>query len=115
MCETSEFTGNKTLVCQVGDLKAGDRYRTPKGDTRLVMDQTARPCADGLVRTVSLFNGMPIDVDPTTKLGRDRAGRLYASRSLNCPVAPTTEQTLADNLTDSSFGGDDEIDLNEQG
>ena len=74
------FTGHKTQVCQVADLTPGQRYRTPNGEEYLVM---AERYLDPLVTVVDLATGEVVGVDPSTKLGHDQAGRLYASRSLN--------------------------------
>lgn len=78
-----EFTGNKTLVCQVGDLKVGQQYRTPEGTTRIMTDGTTN--LDGVSLMVEIETGKVFNVDNSTKLGTDRAGRMYASRSLNNP------------------------------
>jgi hypothetical protein len=83
MCASNDFTGHKELVCTVGDLRPGDRYRTPDGGERLLVSP---PAAD-VTRVVDLVTGELLNADPATKLGRDRVGRLYASRSLN-PVVP---------------------------
>lgn len=72
---------NKVQVCTVGDLKPGDQYRTPDGKTLLVTDTTPNVVVD-------IETGATNQADPTTKLGRDRAGRLYASRFLNQPQPP---------------------------
>jgi hypothetical protein len=87
MCYDSadDFDGNKVLVCQVGDLKPGDRYRTPDepgvslGVSLMVLDL---PAVEGF-SMVTDTNGRVSSVPNSTKLGRDRCGRLYASRYLN--------------------------------
>ena len=88
MC-VPNFIGHKVLVCTVGDLKPGQRYRTPDGRTMMVTDYANIP---GHVSTprrlvVNIHNGRSETEDPTIKLGTDQRGRLYASRSLN-PVQP---------------------------
>lgn len=95
MClDTNEtFDGHKTLVCQVGDLKLGDQYRTPEGETRIMTDGTTG--MDGYSLVVCLETGKVHNVNNSIKLGTDRRGRLYASRSLN----PTTPK--ADPVQDS--------------
>lgn len=85
MCVTSKFDGHKIEVCRVSDLAPGDRYRTPDGRELLVTD--LKFCAAGFTTVIDVATGIVVDVDGATRLGRDRAGRLYASRSLN-PVVP---------------------------
>lgn len=85
MCyDSSEtFTGNKTLVCTVGDLKPGQQFRTQDGTTILVTN----------LGWVEVETGRAIDVDLSNlNLGRDRAGRLYASRSLNPQILEVEEE-----------------------
>jgi len=84
MCLNSSFNGNKVLTCQVGDLVPGNTYRTPDRQTPMVLDLPAD--YDGFVR-VTNEQGQVTSVPTSTKLGHDRAGRLYASRYLN--PAPT--------------------------
>jgi hypothetical protein len=103
MCLANNFDGNKTLVCQVGDLTNGDQYRTPDepgislGDTMLVLCLPTDDISEqeGFTKVASLRTGVVIGVSNSIKLGRDRAGRLYASRYLN-PVQPTAVVTPAD-------------------
>lgn len=80
--------GNKVLVCQVGDLKPGMRFRTPDGSEYMITDAET---VDGLTGVVKLANGQ-LDIERSDlKLGRDRRGRLYASRYLNPGVWPEPE------------------------
>ena len=88
MCIDSDFTGHKVQVCQVGDLQTGQRYRLPAGDEVIVTDLPDG--RDGYTRVVDLATGRAYSATNSTRLGRDRAGRLYASRSLNAPSAADT-------------------------
>ena len=103
MCEaTATYDGNKTLVCQVGDLTNGDQYRTPEGNTMLVLHDPVHDDEDGYRPVACMQNGVILRVSNSIKLGRDRAGRLYASRSLNDPVitgGTVRLQTVEDMLT----------------
>ena len=83
-----EFTGNKVHVTDVGNLAPGEKYRTPEGDTLMVC---ATPINEVITTVVNLRTGIIVTALSATKLGRDRAGRLYASRSLN-QVAPNLVQ-----------------------
>ena len=81
MCTIRDgFDGHKVQVCRVADLKPGDRYRTPDGGERMVVTP---PATDGVKRVVDLTTGELLGTDPETRLGTDRMGRLYASRTLN--------------------------------
>jgi hypothetical protein len=91
MCTETAFTGNKVQVCTVGDLKPGDKYRTPEGRTLMVTNLHILAQADE-VDTIDLDNGKITVAKKDTKLGTDRAGRLYASRSLNDPPASAGTQ-----------------------
>lgn len=78
---SNNFDGNKVVVCQVGDLKPGQQYRMPEGETRIMTDGDAG--MDGYSLTVCLETGKVHNTNNSIKLGTDRRGRLYASRSLN--------------------------------
>jgi len=105
MCyDASEsFEGNKVLVCQVGDLDAGQRYRTPDGKTLMVLANL--PEDHGSSYVADLDSGEAFTVGNSTKLGRDRAGRLYASRSLNMPITAPTDDTIPVILPDDTVAG----------
>jgi hypothetical protein len=79
------FDGNKLQVCTVGDLRPGEQYRTPDGNTQMVLNLAAD--RDGFVR-VADTQGQVTSVANSIKLGTDRQGRLYASRYLNPQPAP---------------------------
>lgn len=102
MCEAT-YDGNKTLVCQLGDLTNGDQYRTPYGDTMLVLCDPVHDVEDGYVRVASIKTGVIIGVSTSIKLGRDRAGRLYASRSLNDPQPAVVDADEAKNQADKAW------------
>ena len=88
MCTTAAFDGNKTQVCTVGDLKPGNRYRTPSGAEMMVADlhpMNMVPQIYQFVFVVDTATGILGRERPDTRLGTDRAGRLYASRALNDP------------------------------
>lgn len=78
------------LNCQLADLRPGQRYRTPEGDTMMVTDAPA--LYDGVVIVVNLRTGQALPASNSLKLGYDRADRLYAARRLNAPE-PTPEFT----------------------
>jgi hypothetical protein len=88
MCTATQFDGNKTLVCQVGDLTPGQQYRTPEGRTLMVLSLMADH--DGYTRVADIETGEVFNPSNSTRLGTDRAGRLYASRSLNQPTPDVT-------------------------
>jgi hypothetical protein len=71
---------NKVEVCEVGNLAPGQTYRTPDGLTCMVLVPVP-----GKFQVVDAL-GCVSEVPTTTKLGRDRKGRLYASRYLNPPL-----------------------------
>lgn len=83
MCLATNFDGNKVQVCTVGDLKPGDQYRTPDGGGVLVIDNENRRPESPMVDVVIMNTGVLYAVAKNIRLGRDRAGRLYASRYLN--------------------------------
>lgn len=84
MCEVADFTGNKTLVCTVGDLQPGQRYRDPEGNEYLIAEgDLIVNVATGAVTCRLDWVEAEGRYRKDTKLGTDRAGRLYASRSLN--------------------------------
>ena len=84
---------NKVLVCTVGDLYAGRQYRTPDGQTMLVTDAgnadspgleaICESLGEGQTLVINLRTGEFDKVSNSVKLGKDREGRLYASRFLN--------------------------------
>lgn len=76
---------NRVRECDLGDCAPGTQYRTPEGDSVLVCDTLNN---ETHTTTVNLRTGLISMVPSTVKLGRDRSGRLYASRFLN----PTPEQ-----------------------
>lgn len=74
----------RTLVCTVGDLKPGQKYRDPDGQTWLVTDLPAEAgYQDTLTVVVNVETGHTKQVANGIKLGYDREGRLYAGRYLN--------------------------------
>lgn len=83
MCISTERR-KVALVCQVGDLVPGRRYRSPSGQTLMVLDDPSG--LDGTSEVVDLENGRTHSVANSTKLGYDRRGSLYASQGLNAPV-----------------------------
>lgn len=69
-------------VCTVGNLKPGQKYRTPERETLMVINLGTRlPGMTAVVNVETGIVGAP--VPNTTKLGHDREGRLYAGRYLN--------------------------------
>ena len=91
-----EFTGNKVHVTDVGNLAPGEKYRTPEGDTLMVC---ATPNNEVSTTVANLRTGEISTAPSATKLGRDRAGRLYASRSLN-QVNSDVVQVRDDNVSE---------------
>lgn len=83
----AQFDGNKVLERQVGDLATGDKYRTPDGRTMLMLGGPNITDKDGYSLAADTQTGLVEFVSNSINLGRDREGRLYASRSLN--PAPT--------------------------
>jgi hypothetical protein len=79
MCLDSTYKVEE--VCTVGDLKSGQRYRTPDREEFLKTDSLPN-------MVVNVRTGEVIRPDLSTKLGYDQAGRLYAARRLNKPTAP---------------------------
>lgn len=96
MCE-STFDGNKVEVCTAGDLKPGQQFRTPNGDTILVTDGSGTLEE---VATVNVRTGRLATERADTRLGTDRRGRLYASRYLN--RTPRSDATVQDEQVDVS-------------
>lgn len=90
-----QFDGNKTEVCKVGDLVPGQSFRTPDAHTLAVLDL---PCDEPGHSLTTNESGVIVKVSDTTRLGRDRAGRLYASRSLN-PLKYNTAQAKYGEIT----------------
>jgi hypothetical protein len=93
---------NEVHVCDLCDLQPGAQYRTPEGDTMLVTECLFDGPTDS-VQVVNIRTGRIALVAGRTKLGRDRAGRLYASRYLNPPVEADEEDktpTLVDEEVD---------------
>ncbi len=82
MC--TKTNANRVLHCQLGDLKAGERYRTPEGRTLMVLSLMAQ--YDGYVRVADVESGEVFNPSTSIKLGHDEQGRLYASRWLNPPT-----------------------------
>lgn len=86
MCIDASFDGNKVLVCQVGDLMAGQRFRTPEAVEYMVLSLPAD--FDSHTRVANIMTGTVANINNSVKLGRDRQGRLYASRYLNQQPKP---------------------------
>jgi hypothetical protein len=84
---------NEVHVCDLCDLQPGAQYRTPEGDTLLVTECLFDGPTDS-VQVVNIRTGRIALVAGRTKLGRDRAGRLYASRYLNPVEADVEDNTL---------------------
>lgn len=80
MCTEVERLANRTQVCTVGDLTPGQNFRTQDGGSLMVVDLP--PTKEDRVYTVNT-DGHVGEVNANIKLGRDRQGRLYASRFLN--------------------------------
>lgn len=102
--------GNKVEVCRVGDLKPGQRYRTPDGKTMVVLNETSLGLV-GLTYTgegdlvMDQETGEVFEVPSSTKLGHDRRDRLYASRYLNDTTTGAGQSALIDVLeTDANTG-----------
>lgn len=91
-----------TFVCTVGDLKAGQTYHDPNGETWMVVDikrsqLTGFDSTDVMVvnlgnaqggynpygRNGDEYAGKVVAVYGDVKLGHDHKGRLYASTFLN--------------------------------
>ncbi len=104
MCESSTI-GNKVLVCDVGDLRPGQQYRTPSiggapGEDILVCESLNN---EDTTTTVCIRTGTITMVPSATHLGRDRCGRLYASRYLN-PVSAIDMNTEFNDIRPDSIG-----------
>ena len=85
----ANYNGNKVEVCKIGDLKPGDRFRDPDGHDFMVAEGHLIVRLDnGTVQSTLDWTGSGYRKD--TRLGRDRRGRLYASRYLNPSVQSDT-------------------------
>lgn len=92
MCDSASFDGNRVEVCRIGDLKPGDHFRTPEGRTWLV---TAHQQPNSEHQFCACIEDGRMDAIPDgVRLGRDRRGRLYASRYLNRPQAVVADQPI---------------------
>lgn len=91
MCFSTDHA-NRIEVCKLSDLEPGAQYRVPDGDSVLVTECLFDGPTDS-VQTVNIRTGRIAHVRGDTKLGRDRQGRLYASRYLN-PAAKDASDDL---------------------
>lgn len=88
MCATTRTA--PTLICTVGDLKPGNTYHDPNGQTWMLTNlpapQNVSPDSVMVVNVSwgswrSMGTVTPVYAD--VKLGQDERGRLYASTYLN--------------------------------
>lgn len=100
------FTGNKVQVCTVGELPHGSNYRDPNRNAWLVTKPTVNANPNTRV-VVNLTTGAIEEHPSDLKLGRDRCGRLYASRTLNPNVYPVLKPDAPDTVVDAeNISGD---------
>ena len=79
-----ETNTKPTTVCQVGDLKPGQKFYDSRNDRLLVMlDDSAGEQADGVSKVCDPDAGTIIPMDNSIKLADRGDGNLYASRTLN--------------------------------
>ena len=94
----ANYNGNKVEVCKVGDLKPGDRFRDPDGHDFMVaeghlivrLDNGTVQFLPDRPRSRATLDWTGSGYRKDTRLGRDRRGRLYASRYLNPSVQSDT-------------------------
>lgn len=104
------YNGNKVQECTLGDLKPGQQYRTPFPNATTMMvttidaEETDKPVGGKTVMVVDLNTGLLEEEECSLKLGRDRHGRLYASRYLNDPKPDAVvDADEAKNQADKAF------------